>query len=65
MDRKQISEKIRKEAQSKMNKYLTQGKDVGEIACPNWPEDHMAKMIQLRNGKMVTICPECGYENVD
>ena len=64
MNKKQISKKIQAEAQAKTDKYLAKGKDIGDIACPNWPEDHKAKMIQLRSGKTVTICPECGYEHI-
>jgi hypothetical protein len=64
MGNKQSLETIRREAQAKIDKYLEQGKDGGSIACPDWPEDHHASLIILNSGKKVTICLECGYEDI-
>ena len=64
MNNKQSFETIRREAQTKINEYLVQGRDGGEIACPNWPEDHKARLVILNNGKKVTICLECGYDDI-
>jgi hypothetical protein len=64
MDNKQSLETIRREAQAKIDKCLEQGRDGGEIACPNWPEDHEASLVVLNNGKKVTVCLECGYDDI-
>ena len=64
MTRKQIAKKVRREVSARMNRLLAEGKDGGEIDCPNFPDEHKARIILLRSGKTATICPECGYEDV-
>ena len=54
-----------KAATEKYNNYLKEGKDGGETQCPEWPEDHNAKVVLLNNGKKAIICLECGYEEVE
>lgn len=62
MEREEISKRVRSEAAARMEDLLARGRHGGDIACPNWPEDHIATIVELRDGRQVVICPECGYE---
>jgi len=62
VEREEISKRVRREAAARMEDLLARGRHAGEIACPNWPEDHIATIVELRDGRQVVIWPECGYE---
>ncbi len=64
MEREEVSKEVRSKAAARMEELLARGRDGGDIACPIWPEDHMAKIVELKDGQQVIICPECGHEEI-